>query len=182
MGTRGLCIRRAPKPTPKKIASVLKIPWQKLVHFCCAIPNSIAHRQGTSKREGAQSVNQSVSDKVVQKPLTPPSNTQIGWKPHKEGLKLALHRIFDHCEWLEYQKKLVSKISIFDLQRVENYPKQVVPYTLETGSPQNPNRVKNTSRGHSSINVHWSMYRGRGAGRWAESSSGARVLPYKPPA
>ena len=26
------------------------------------------------------------------------------------------------------------------------------------------------------------MYRGRGAGRWAESSSGARVLPYKPPA
>ena len=26
------------------------------------------------------------------------------------------------------------------------------------------------------------MYRGRGAGRWAESSSSARVLPYKPPA
>ena len=26
------------------------------------------------------------------------------------------------------------------------------------------------------------MYRGTGAGRWAESSSGARGLPYKPPA
>ena len=26
------------------------------------------------------------------------------------------------------------------------------------------------------------MYKGRGAGRWAESSSGARGLPYKPPA
>ena len=26
------------------------------------------------------------------------------------------------------------------------------------------------------------MYRGRGAGRWAELSSGARGLPYKPPA
>ena len=25
------------------------------------------------------------------------------------------------------------------------------------------------------------MYRGRGAGRWAESSSSARDLPYKPP-
>ena len=42
--------------------------------------------------------------------------------------------------------------------------------------------MKNTYRGHSSINVRWSMYRGRGAGRWAESSSGALVLPYRPPA
>ena len=33
-----------------------------------------------------------------------------------------------------------------------------------------------------SFGVHWIMYRGRGAGRWAESSSGARGLPYKPPA
>ena len=49
-------------------------------------------------------------------------------------------------------------------------------------TPQHPNRVKNTPRGHSSISVRWPMYRGRGAGRWAESSSGARGLPYKPPA
>ena len=34
---------------------------------------------------------------------------------------------------------------------------------------------------HSSISVRWPMYRGRGAGRWAESSSGACGLPYKPP-
>ena len=32
------------------------------------------------------------------------------------------------------------------------------------------------------MSIHWNMYRSRGAGRWAESSSGARGLPYKPPA
>ena len=67
------------------------------------------------------------------------------------------------------KKKSVSELSIFELLRLEN-------------GRTHPNRVKNARRGHSSINVHWSMYRGRGAGRWAESSSGARVLPYKPPA
>ena len=35
---------------------------------------------------------------------------------------------------------------------------------------------------HLSISVRWSMYRGRGAGRWAKSSSGACVLPYRRPA
>ena len=34
-----------------------------------------------------------------------PPNTQIGWKTHKEGLKHALHRIFDHFGWSKYQKK-----------------------------------------------------------------------------
>ena len=34
MGTKGLCIRRALKLTPKKMASAK--PWQNLVHFCCA--------------------------------------------------------------------------------------------------------------------------------------------------
>ena len=42
------------------------------------------------------------------------------------------------------------------------------------------NRVKTTKIRHSSTNVHWSMYRGTGAGRWAESSSGARVFPDRP--
>ena len=37
------------------------------------------------------------------------------------------------------------------------------------------------SSDHSSFSVHWPMYKGQGAGRWAESSSGARVLPYRPP-
>ena len=48
--------------------------------------------------------------------------------------------------------------------------------------PQHASRVKNTPRGHSSISVPWPMYRGRGAGRWAELTSGARGLPYRPPA
>ena len=44
-----------------------------------------------------------------------------------------------------------------------------------------PNRVKNKQTRHSSFSVRWPVYRGRGAGRWAESSLGARGLPYKPP-
>ena len=35
-------------------------------------PNSVAYRQGTLAREGAQSVNQLVSHEVIQKPLPPP--------------------------------------------------------------------------------------------------------------
>ena len=40
--------------------------------------NSIAYRQDTSKREGAQSLNQLGSHEAIQKPPPPPSNTQIG--------------------------------------------------------------------------------------------------------
>ena len=35
------------------------------------IENSIAYRQGTPKGEGAQSVNQSIRHKVIQKPPNP---------------------------------------------------------------------------------------------------------------
>ena len=81
------------------------------------------------------------------------------------------------------KKNPVSEISIFELQRLESYRSKLCPSPVGTPSPKkHPNRVKNTERGHSSFSVHWNMYRGRGAGRWAESSSGARVLPYKPPA
>ena len=44
--------------------------------------NAIAYQQGTSKREGAQSVNLSVSRKVIPKPPTPVQTPkQISHKP-----------------------------------------------------------------------------------------------------
>ena len=45
-------------------------------------------------------------------PLPPPppphqkKNTQMGRETNKEGPKHALHRIFDHCEWSVYKKKI----------------------------------------------------------------------------
>ena len=41
---------------------------------------------------------------VLPLPLPPP-NTQIGGTTHKEGLKQAIHRIFDNCKWSEHEKK-----------------------------------------------------------------------------
>ena len=40
------------------------------------------------------------------------------------------------------------------------------------------NGLNNGNFGHLSFTVHERMYRGRGAERWAESSSGARSLSY----
>ena len=37
-------------------------------------------------------------------PFEAASPTQIGGKTLEEGLNHAVHRAFDHCEWLEYQK------------------------------------------------------------------------------
>ena len=71
-------------------------------------------------------------------------------------------------------KKAGSEISIFELPGLEIC--RLCP------SPQHPNRVTNTQSGHLFVSVHWNMYRGRGAGRWDESSAGASVLPYSPPA
>ena len=45
--------------------------------------NSIAYRQGTSKREGARSVNQSISHKVIQKPPAPVQTPKWGEKKMK---------------------------------------------------------------------------------------------------
>ena len=40
------------------------------------------------------------------------------------------------------------------------------------------NSRNNSNFGHSLFNVHWPMYRGRGAGRWGELSKGALGLPF----
>ena len=75
------------------------------------------------------------------------------------------------------------EISIFELPGLANCTSRLCgPLGSPPHPPQHPNRVKNPQRGHSSFSVHWPMYRGRGAGRWAESRSDARVLPYRPPA
>ena len=50
--------------------------------------NSIAYRQDTSKREGAQSVNRLKSCEVIQQPPIPHPNMQVGLKTHKEGIRL----------------------------------------------------------------------------------------------
>ena len=36
LGTMAMCVRRALKMTPRKMASDLQIPWHNLAHFCCA--------------------------------------------------------------------------------------------------------------------------------------------------
>ena len=101
--------------------------------------NSLAYRQVTLKREGAQSVYQSMSHKIPQKPPTPVQKPIIGRKTHKKGLKHALRRIVDHCDWSEYQKKKsVSEMPPFELPRVENCISMLCPNALEAASPPPP--------------------------------------------
>ena len=61
-------------------------------------------------------------------------------KTHGEGVKVALHRIFDHYEWPEYQKNRF-RIAIFELQKVENCISRLCPSPLPPS--KHPNRVKN---------------------------------------
>ena len=42
----------------------------------------------------------------------PPPPTQIGSKTHKEGLKHALHSIFHHCKWSQYQKNVLQNFPL----------------------------------------------------------------------
>ena len=62
------------------------------------------------------------------------------------GLNHALHRIFDHCEWSRCKKNAVLKISIFELQKLENCTSRLCPSPLGTPPPQHANRVKNTHK------------------------------------
>ena len=48
-----------------------KFVYQKWPNKIFLMINSIAYQQGTSKREGAQSVNQSISHEIIQKPPDP---------------------------------------------------------------------------------------------------------------
>ena len=43
---------------------------------------------------------------------TPPrtTNTRIGWKTRKYGLKHALHSLYDHFKWSQYQKNNLRKL------------------------------------------------------------------------
>ena len=66
---------------------------------------------------------------------------------HKEGLKHALHKIFDHFGWSNYQKKSLPEISIFELPRRENYIGRLALDPLGAPPPPPPKhqyRVKNT--------------------------------------
>ena len=57
-----------------------KFVYQKWSDQISPTVNSIAYRQGTSKREEPQSVNQSVSHEVIQEPPTPVQTPKQGGK------------------------------------------------------------------------------------------------------
>ena len=40
---------------------------------------------------------------ALEPPSAPSQNSRIGWDTHEEGLKHALHRVFDNFGWSEYQ-------------------------------------------------------------------------------
>ena len=67
LGTMVLCMSQELKMTPRKMASGPQMIYRGIIWHTSVVPHSIAYRQGTSKREGAQSS----SHEIIQKPSSP---------------------------------------------------------------------------------------------------------------
>ena len=71
---------------------------------------------------------------------TPPrtTNTRIGWKTRKYGLKHALHSLYDHFKWSQYQKNNLRKLRFLSYSGWKTAWAGCVPIPWEPPPPPPP--------------------------------------------